>query len=77
MCVAVPGKILSIEPDLTATVDFDGLSRRVSVAFLEEPRIGDFIIVHAGFALHRIDPAEAEETLKLLREYANVRDLED
>lgn len=74
MCVAVPGKILSIDADGMADVDFDGTGRRISVAFLDEPRLGEYVIVHAGFALHKIDPGEAEATLNLLRQYVNSLD---
>lgn len=74
MCVAVPGKILSIDADGMADVDFDGTGRTISVAFLDDPRIGDYVIVHAGFALHKIDPAEAEATLTLLRQYVDSLD---
>lgn len=68
MCVAVPGKILSIDDTAMALVDFGGVTREVSLAFLEEPKPGDFVIVHAGFALHTIDPEEARETIELMRE---------
>lgn len=67
MCVAVPGEILSLDPDGTAVVDFGGTRRTVSVALLEAAAPGDYVIVHAGFALHRVDPEEARDTLELLR----------
>ncbi len=67
MCVAVPGEILSLDTDGTAVVDFGGTRRTVSVALLEAAAPGDYVIVHAGFALHRVDPEEARETLELLR----------
>jgi len=68
MCVAVPGKILRIHADEMAVVDFGGTTREVSLAFLETPQVGEYIIVHAGFALHKIDPKEAEETVELMRQ---------
>jgi hydrogenase expression/formation protein HypC len=67
MCVAVPGKIISIDENLMALADFGGSSREISVALLEEPKAGDYIIVHAGFALHKVSPEEAEETLEMMR----------
>ncbi len=67
MCVAVPGEILSLELDGTAVVDFGGTRRTVSMALLAAVAPGDYVIVHAGFALHRVDPEEARETLALLR----------
>lgn len=68
MCVAVPGKILSVDQNQMAIVDFGGVSREVSVAFLDSPTIDDYVIVHAGFALHKVLPQEAEETIALIRQ---------
>ncbi len=68
MCVAVPAEILTVAPDGTAEVDFGGVQRAVSLALVPDARPGDFVIVHAGFALHRVDPDEAREARELLRE---------
>lgn len=68
MCVALPGRIVALEPDGTALADFGGTHRQVSVDLLEDAAVGDYIIVHAGFALHRVDPAEARRTLELFLE---------
>ncbi|HSH69533.1 MAG: HypC/HybG/HupF family hydrogenase formation chaperone [Deferrisomatales bacterium] len=68
MCVAVPGEILTLQPDGTAEVDFGGTRRSVSLALLGDAAVGEFVIVHAGFALHKVDPEEARETLALFRE---------
>jgi hydrogenase expression/formation protein HypC len=68
MCVAVPGEILSVGADGTAEVDFGGTLRTISLALLSEADIGEFVIVHAGFALHKVDPDEARETIELFRE---------
>jgi hydrogenase expression/formation protein HypC len=67
MCVAVPGKISSIDEDLMAVADFGGSSREISVALLEDPKVGDYVIVHAGFALHKVSPSEAEGTIEMMR----------
>ncbi len=67
MCVAVPGEIVAVAPDGTGVVDFGGAQRTVSLALLDRSQVGDFVIVHAGFALHRIDPDEARETRELFR----------
>lgn len=67
MCVAVPGRIVSIDQAGLALVDFEGATRQVSVAFLEDPLPGEYVIVHAGFALHKVDPDEARETVELIR----------
>ena len=65
MCLAVPMQIESLEGNL-AVVDAAGARRQISVAFLENAMVGDYVLVHAGFAIHKIDQQEAEETLKLL-----------
>jgi hydrogenase expression/formation protein HypC len=70
MCLAVPGKILSIEDrDETrmAKVDFGGVVKDVCLAYLPEIEVGDYTIVHVGFAIQRLDEASALETLALFR----------
>lgn len=63
MCLAVPAKVLKIKGD-KATVDFGGgVSREVNVA-LVEPKVGDYVIVHAGFAIEVLDEDDAKETLR-------------
>jgi hydrogenase expression/formation protein HypC len=71
MCVAVPGKIVSIDEDDYAVVDFDGVTREVSVALLDTPLPGEYVIVHAGFALHKVRADEAGETIELMRQALN------
>ena len=71
MCLAIPSKILEIRNDL-GTVDVDGVRKEVSLQLVENPIVGDYVIVHAGFAIHKIDEAEAMEALKALRELANT-----
>ncbi len=68
MCLAIPSRIISID-DLTATIDVYGARRQVSLMLLaEEPRIGDYVLVHAGFAIQVIDEEAAAETLQQLAE---------
>jgi len=67
MCLAVPTRVLSIEGQ-EADVDLGGVHRRISVVLTPEVRVGDYVIVHSGFAINVLDQHEAEETLKLLRE---------
>lgn len=69
MCLAIPSKIVEINGDM-AVIDVDGVRRECSLLMLEDPRIGAYVIVHAGFALHTIDEDAAMESLKLLREAA-------
>lgn len=67
MCLAIPSRIVKID-DGVGTIDVDGVKMEVSLLLLEDPKVGEYVIVHAGFAIHKIDEAEAMETLKILRE---------
>ena len=67
MCLAIPSKIVKIENNI-ATIDVDGVQREASLQLLEDPKIGDYVIVHAGFAISKINEEDAKESLKLLRE---------
>jgi hydrogenase expression/formation protein HypC len=72
MCLAVPSKIVALQ-DQMATIDMAGVRQEISLILLPEPVVlGDYVLVHAGFAVHRIDEAAAAETLNLLREMANT-----
>ena len=73
MCLAIPAKIVSIE-DSMGTVDMAGIQKKVSLILLEEPQVGDYVIVHAGFGIHKIDEEVAMESLKILREAASLLD---
>ena len=66
MCVAVPAKILKIQSEDIALCDFNGVEKEVNVALIDNPVIGDWVIVHVGFALNRIDEKEAQTTLEML-----------
>ncbi len=72
MCLAIPMEVIKIEND-SALVSAGGAEREVRLDLVDEmPEVGDYVIVHAGFALHRIDEEDAKETLKLLDEiFAN------
>jgi hydrogenase expression/formation protein HypC len=76
MCLAIPSKIVQIENE-TATIDVDGIRREASLLLLEEAQVGDYVIVHAGFAIQRIDDAAARETLSLLRQAMSLTPPED
>ena len=69
MCLAIPSKITRIENNM-ATIDVDGVRREASLLLLEDAEVDDYVIVHAGFAIHKIDEAAALETLKFLKEAA-------
>lgn len=67
MCLAIPGKILEINND-SATIEFDGFKRDVSLLLLERAKVGDYVIVHAGFAIQRLDESTAMDSLNMFRE---------
>ena len=75
MCLGVPMQILEINDDMVLA-EIDGVQREASLMMLGDPvAVGDYEIVHAGFAISRIDPAEAEETLRIMREIFNPEDM--
>lgn len=71
MCLAIPARIIQIE-DQIALIDLDGTRRKASLLLLEDAAVGDYVIVHAGFAIHRIDEEDARAALSLLREMADL-----
>lgn len=75
MCLGVPMQILEINDDMVVA-EIDGVQREASLMMLGEPvAVGDYVIVHAGFAISRIDPTEAEETLRIMREIFRPEDM--
>jgi hydrogenase expression/formation protein HypC len=71
VCLAIPGKILEIQQQgelRTARVQFGGIVRQVSLDFVPEAGLGDYVMVHVGFAISRVDRVEADRTYKLLQE---------
>ena len=66
MCLAVPSKIVRIR-DARAMVEVDGVRRETSLALLDDVAVGDYVIVHAGFAIQKLDEDAAKETLALMR----------
>jgi hydrogenase expression/formation protein HypC len=72
MCLAIPALIKSIEAE-QAEVDIEGVTRQVSLQLTPEAKVGDYVLLHTGYAISVIDPDEAEETLKLLREISEIR----
>ena len=67
MCLAIPALIKSIDGQ-QAEVDIEGVTRDASLQLTPEAKVGDYVLLHTGYAISIIDPAEAEETIKLLRE---------
>ena len=81
MCLAVPGKILEMKGDdpLTRTgrVSFGGIVKEINLAYVPEAKIGDYVIVHVGFALSVLDEIEARKTLEYLQEMDELGALEE
>jgi hydrogenase expression/formation protein HypC len=72
MCLAVPGQVMTIEDDplRTGKVSFAGVTKSVSLAMVPEAQVGDYVIVHVGFAISRLDEAAARRSLELYRAMA-------
>jgi len=69
MCLAIPAQITAIDDSAdAATVALGGVSKQVSLALVDDVRIGDYVLVHVGYALNKISPAEAARTLQLIAE---------
>jgi hydrogenase expression/formation protein HypC len=82
MCLAIPGKIVDlIEAEgaalRRAKVDFGGIRKEICLEFTPEARVGDYVLVHVGFALSVIDEAEAQHVFKALRELGQLQELEE
>lgn len=70
MCLAIPMQVIDIQGNLALT-EVDGVRRQARLDLLPEVTVGDYVLVHAGLAISRLDPAEAQETLTLLRQLAD------
>lgn len=75
MCLAIPGKILSIE-GITALVDFDGIKQNVIVALIMNPEVGKYVIVHAGYAIEQMDEKDALEAIQQWKEIAEDQNID-
>ena len=68
MCLAIPAKVAALEEGNLATVDILGVTREISVDLTPQAQVGDYVLVHAGFAIQRVEEQDAHETLRLLAE---------
>ena len=68
MCLAIPARVTALEAGDMAVVALEGVKKRISVTLLDEVAVGDFVLVHVGYALHRLSEEEAERTLALMAE---------
>lgn len=80
MCLAIPGKISSLHENSgvpMAKVDFGGITREACLAYVPEARIGDYVLVHVGFAISKVDEEEAARTYQYLAEMDQLTELQD
>jgi hydrogenase expression/formation protein HypC len=80
MCLGIPGRIVDRKDDAglaVGTVDFGGVRREVCLAYVaDEVEVGDYVVVHVGFAISRVDEGEAKRTFEVLREMSQLEELE-
>lgn len=72
MCLAVPVRIVELLPDQMATVELGGVRRQISTVLVDDVQVGDFVLVHVGYALNKVDPEQAALTLSELEEIAEL-----
>lgn len=68
MCLALPARVVSVEPDEMATVALEGVKKKISIALVEDVAVGDYVLVHVGYALHKVSEDEAQRTLAMMAE---------
>lgn len=73
MCLAIPARVVELLPGQQAVVDLAGVRKQVSIALVDDAQLGDYVIVHVGYAIGKIDPEEAERTLALFAELASAQ----
>lgn len=80
MCLGVPGRVVSIEPNplgmTMGRVSFGGIVKEVCLAYTPEVKVGDYVIVHVGFAISQVDEAEAQEVFRLLEQMDELSELQ-
>lgn len=68
MCLAIPARVVELSGEDSAIVDLGGVRKEISLALVEDVAVGDYVIIHVGFALNKLNPEEAENTLALFAE---------
>jgi hydrogenase expression/formation protein HypC len=80
MCLAIPGKISALHEHIgvpMAKVDFGGITREACLSYVPDARVGDYVLVHVGFAISKVDEEEAERTYRYLSEMDQLAELQD
>ena len=72
MCLAIPAQVVELREGDNAVVDLAGVRKEISLALVDGVAVGDYVIVHVGYALNKLDPEEAEKTLKLFAEMGQL-----
>lgn len=76
MCLAIPGKIIQLnDNDKTAMVDFDGIIQKIIIALIQDPQVGKYVIIHAGYAIEQINEKEALEAINQWKEIAEDQEM--
>jgi hydrogenase expression/formation protein HypC len=68
MCLAIPARVVELLPDDMARIELDGVRKEISLSLVEDVQVGDYVIVHTGYALQKLDTEEAAQTLALFAE---------
>ena len=76
MCLAIPAKVAKLEEGNLATVDILGVTREISVDLTPQAQVGDYVLVHAGFAIEVVDEQFAQETIDLIKQFPELADLD-
>lgn len=76
MCLAIPGKVTEINEEGLANVDILGAQRSASLDLVPQAQVGDYVLVHAGFAIEVVDPQFAQETIDLIKEFPELSDVD-
>ena len=74
MCLAIPTQVIEIDAEGLATVELGGVTRKVSLVLTPEARVGDYVLVHTGYAISLMDPEEAEASLEAFAELARIQE---
>ncbi|WP_426416035.1 HypC/HybG/HupF family hydrogenase formation chaperone [Aestuariirhabdus sp. LZHN29] len=75
MCLAIPVKVETVQADDMALVDIGGIKKSISIALVDDVAVGDYVILHVGYALNKIDPEEAERTLAMFAEMGELEQI--
>ncbi|MBS9781267.1 MAG: HypC/HybG/HupF family hydrogenase formation chaperone [Gammaproteobacteria bacterium] len=78
MCLALPAQIIDIHEELTATINLAGIHKKISIELVPDVAVGDYVVVHVGYAIGKIEPEQAEQTLQLFEQMqANNKKTDD